>query len=69
MLSRHLVLSAAAAVADRDINATQVAGVIIRKASSSMPSALLTADNAKLTIEAIKPDGKQLGVTYSGWDC
>jgi hypothetical protein len=27
-----------------------------------------TADSAKLSIEAIKPDG-QLRVTYSGWDC
>jgi hypothetical protein len=32
-----------------------------------MPSALLTADNAKLHIEAVKPD--KLRVTYSGWDC
>jgi hypothetical protein len=32
-----------------------------------MPSALLTADSAKLSIEAVKPGGK-LRVGYQGWD-
>jgi hypothetical protein len=30
-----------------------------------MPSALLTAENAKLHIEAVKPDKLRV---YSGWD-